>query len=77
MENKSGNKSWFEIIAWLIGTYFVWKLIAGFIANAEYTPGDNGLYSPAFAAPIAYPGPVTGQYYQWQRPWRPSRRRSH
>lgn len=58
------------LVVWLI---FNW--VSNEIAGAQYTPGDNGLYSPSWAAPLAWPGPVTGTYQQWQRPWRPRGRR--
>lgn len=59
----------------LLGAYLIFQWFSNAISSAQYTPGDNGLYSPSFAAPLAWPGPVTGTYYQWQRPWRPGRRR--
>jgi hypothetical protein len=59
----------------LLVVYFAWQWLSNAIAAAEYTPGDNGLYSPSFAAPIWYGGPVTGWYAPWQRPWRPKRGR--
>jgi len=65
---------WKTLVKWgliLAAIYFGWRLLNNAIAAAEYTPGDNGLTNPTWAAPIWYGGPVTGWYTPWQRSRRP------
>lgn len=57
-----------------LAVYIAWNWLSGVIADAQYNPGDSGLFSPTWAAPLVYQGPVTGWYAPWQR--RPRRIRT-